>query len=310
MATYTDEQISRYLKHIGYPSSLKDARELMASEPLEFLKTVQILHMAKVPFESVSLHYSIHRTLSLDPEDLFVKIVEQRRGGYCMEVNAFFAAVLRSLGFKLISVGGRVNGAEGYKGWDHMLNLVRINDKRYVADVGFGSNGPPFPYPLENGHDFVGIAPARGRLQYRTVDQLTDPEQKVWVYSVKPDEETPWRDAYCFAEIEFMPGDFEVMNLRTMTSPRSFFVQSVMCMRTILGDDTCTLGPKPIGKMILHRDYVKRAIGEKTEIIEKLQSEKERVVALEKYFGIKLSAGEQRAIGGLASELKDTSKHA
>ncbi|KAK4222041.1 arylamine N-acetyltransferase, pineal gland isozyme NAT-3 [Podospora fimiseda] len=308
MAIWSDHDIRMYLKRIDYPASLEDLKTLISSDPLEGLKSLQKFHLVRVPFESVSLHYSPHRTLSLDPVDLYEKIVSQGRGGYCMEVNAFFACVLRSLGYNLINVGGRVKGPDGYKGWDHMLNLVKINNKRYVVDVGFGSNGPLFPYPLEHDHEFVGIASARGRLQYRTVDQLTDPDQKVWVYSIKQNDETPWSEAYCFVELEFMPGDFEVMNLRTMTSPRSFFVQNVMCMRILL--DGRELDAKPIGKLILHRDFVKKIVGDETEEVQKLESEAQRVLALEKYFGIRLSQREEKAIKGLASELKDTSKHA
>lgn len=188
----------------------------------------------------------------------------------------------------------------------HMLNLVRIDNKRYAVDVGFGSNGAPCPIPLEDGHEFVGIAPGRGKLERRHINQLTDPDQKVWVYSVKPDQDAPWREAYMFVELEFFPCDFEVMNLHTSASPRSFFVQTVMCMRTILDEKR----ERPIGKMILHRDYVKQVIGEKAEIIEQLQSEKQRVEALAKYFDLVLSKQDQRAIAGLASELKDTSSHA
>jgi len=56
--------------------------------------------------------------LSLHPEALFHKVVNTSRGGYYMEVNTLFATVLRTLGFTLISVGGRVRGPKGgYKGW-------------------------------------------------------------------------------------------------------------------------------------------------------------------------------------------------
>lgn len=114
MQTYTDEQLAQYLTHIGYPH---DARQQVAEDPLGCLTTLQRRHMARVPFESLSLHYSRHRTLSLDPEDLFNKIVTNGRGGYCMEVNTFFAVVLRTLGFAFFSVGGRVKSPIGYKGW-------------------------------------------------------------------------------------------------------------------------------------------------------------------------------------------------
>jgi arylamine N-acetyltransferase len=114
MHTYTDNQLARYLEHIGYRH---DVRHQASQNPLACLTAVQHLHMARVPFESLSLHYSRHRLLSLDPEDLFSKIVGTGRGGYCMEVNAFFACILRTLGFTLYSVGGRVKVAGEYKGW-------------------------------------------------------------------------------------------------------------------------------------------------------------------------------------------------
>ncbi|KAK4119052.1 cysteine proteinase [Parathielavia appendiculata] len=223
-----------------------------------------------------------------------------------MEVNAFFAAVLRGLGFTLFSVGGRVKTPSGYTGWDHMVNLVTIQGQRYLVDVGFGSNGPPHPVPLEDGHEFTGIAPMRGRLQYRKLEEHSEPNQRVWLLSTQENEDAPWMDRYHFVEIEFMPGDFEVMNLRTMTTPQSFFVQSVMCMRTIPDEKK----EKSVGLLILHRDYVKRRMGLVSEIIEQLESEEQRVKALERYFGIVLSPEEQKGIRGLASELRPKAPHA
>lgn len=187
-----------------------------------------------------------------------------------------------------------------------MVNLVTIQGKRYLVDVGFGSNCPPHPVPLEHGHEFVGIAPSRGRLQYRKLEELSDPRQRVWVYSVQENEEAPWKDVLAFVELEFMPADFDVINLKTMTAPQSFFVQSVTCMRTILDDDKT----KPVGQLILHRDYVKRRMGAESAIIETLETEAQRVSALEKYFDIVLSPEEQRAIRGLPSELRSRSQHA
>ncbi|GAB1315407.1 hypothetical protein MFIFM68171_05617 [Madurella fahalii] len=303
MHTYTEAQLRRYLEHIGYRG---DARQAVSTDPLGLLTALQRLHMARVPFESLSLHYSRHRLLSLDPEDLYTKIVESGRGGYCMEVNAFFASILRTVGFTLISVGGRVRGEDGYNGWDHMVNLVTANQKRYLVDVGFGSNGPPHPVPLEHNHEFVGIAPFRGRLQYRCLEEHSDPNQRVWVYSGQPTESAPWKDLYAFVEIEFFPADFEVMNLKTMTAPQSFFVQSVMCMCTVLDAEKTT----PVGLLILHRDYVKRRMGDQSDIIETLETEEQRVQALEKYFGIVLRLEERSAIRGLASELKSKRSHA
>ncbi|KAK3361515.1 hypothetical protein B0T24DRAFT_684558 [Lasiosphaeria ovina] len=298
MATYSDEQLARYFAHIGYQG--RSARQAAGEDALEVLTTLQRLHLARVPFESLTLHYSRHRLLSLDPAALFDKIVGNSRGGYCMEVNTFFATVLRSLGFTLISVGGRVRVADQYTGWSHMANLVTINNTRYLVDVGFGSNGPPHPVPLVDGHEFVGIAPVRGRLQHRALEEHTDPNQRVWVYSTRDDAEgEPWRDQYAFVELEFLPADFEVMNLHTMTAPQSYFVQTVLCMRTLLDERAQTAH----GVVILHKDYVKTRVGA-VETIETLETEEQRVRALDQYFKVVITPDEQKAICGLASELR------
>lgn len=102
MATYTDQQLTQYLAHIDFP------RDRHPPDQLALLTALQQRHIARVPFDSIALHYSPHRLLSLDAEDLFQKIVLNSRGGYCMEVNALFAIVVRSLGFSVYSAGGRV----------------------------------------------------------------------------------------------------------------------------------------------------------------------------------------------------------
>ena len=38
------------------------------------------------------------------PEDLFRKVVEQKRGGYCFELNKLFFLLLKELGFDCRSV--------------------------------------------------------------------------------------------------------------------------------------------------------------------------------------------------------------
>lgn len=109
---YDDSHLLAYLDRIAYPGTLEDS-----SSRLDFLASIQTHHLFQVPFESVSLHYSKTRLLSLDPNDLYEKIVTKKRGGYCMEVNAFFRHILQSLGFSSISAGARVNGPDGYNGW-------------------------------------------------------------------------------------------------------------------------------------------------------------------------------------------------
>jgi arylamine N-acetyltransferase len=122
MSTFTEDQLRRYFDHIALP------QEKRTSAPtLDFLTELVRRQLATVPFESLTLHYSQHHLLSLEPNDLFKKVVSRNMGGYCMENNTFFGIVLRSIGFKLINAGARVSDATagrpggGYMGWQVFL---------------------------------------------------------------------------------------------------------------------------------------------------------------------------------------------
>jgi len=52
-----------------------------------------------VPFEKLDIHLGL--AIKLDEEHLFEKIVTQRRGGFCYELNGLFAWMLRGLGFQV-----------------------------------------------------------------------------------------------------------------------------------------------------------------------------------------------------------------
>lgn len=104
--TYSKDGLSKYLEYIGLPSSFQDGDRNLTN-----LRTLQQHQLARIPFENLALHYSPDRTIHLDADYLYDKIVNRSRGGYCMENNAFFGTILRSLGFKVRSVGARVNTA-------------------------------------------------------------------------------------------------------------------------------------------------------------------------------------------------------
>ena len=118
MKPYTPSQLTQYLSRISYPSPTS-----LPPPTLPTLCRLAAHHLASVPFESLSLHYSPDRRLTVDPDALFAKIVAGGRGGYCMEVNTLLACVLKGLGFDVCSVGARISfvtnrkEGEGYDGW-------------------------------------------------------------------------------------------------------------------------------------------------------------------------------------------------
>ncbi len=74
---------TRYLERIG----------ASAGAPLAALHRA---HLATVPFENLDIH--LKRPIRLDEAAFFEKVVLQRRGGFCYELNGLFARLLRTLG--------------------------------------------------------------------------------------------------------------------------------------------------------------------------------------------------------------------
>ena len=82
--------VRAYLERIGLEGS-------DTSLDLEFLKKVQYAHILTVPYENLDILNDI--PLSLDKQELFDKIVNRRRGGYCFEVNGLLSFMLMEIGF-------------------------------------------------------------------------------------------------------------------------------------------------------------------------------------------------------------------
>ncbi|MGW2614279.1 arylamine N-acetyltransferase family protein [Streptomyces sp. NPDC001500] len=113
------------------------------------LRELQLRHLRAVPFENLSVH--LGDEIVLEERRLVEKVVEERRGGFCYELNGAFGALLRALGFEVTLLAARVYGEEGRLGipYDHLALLVGTADAgEWLADVGFGAHSH---YPLEWG---------------------------------------------------------------------------------------------------------------------------------------------------------------
>jgi arylamine N-acetyltransferase len=314
---YSVAQLHNYFSRIGLPQKHLEssifanrAHALTKEHGLSFLQSLTRHHTCNVPFENLELHYSAHKTITLNVADLYTKIVEQRRGGRCMENNTFFGTVLRSLGYEVRNCGGRVSRAMSpypdvrrtqgstYDGWNHMLNLVRLENEWYVVDVGMGSMGPNLPYPVHDGFETTSIAPRRIRLQSRAIaESYGKDSNKLWCYDVcnKPvDNEDPaWVPVYCFTETEFLPQDYEMMSWFTSTHNSSFFTRSVTSTRMLMDDAQ----EKIVGNVTLFEAAVKESIGSNQKLLKECKTEDDRLEILKEVFGIELTDEEKNGIG-------------
>ena len=101
------------------------------------LNALHAAHLLAVPFENLDIH--LGREIVLEEERFFAKIVGERRGGFCYELNGLFAALLRELGFRVTLLSAAVARKTGGFGpeFDHLTLRVDL-DRPYLADVGFG----------------------------------------------------------------------------------------------------------------------------------------------------------------------------
>lgn len=210
--------IDAYLERIGYYG---------AREPSDAtLRELHQAHLLAVPFENLNIVRGWPIVLS--DTALFDKIVKQRRGGFCYELNGLFAALLRGLGYQADILSARVSRAEGDFGpeFDHLTLLVRppLGDSGpWLADVGFGD---AFHMPL------------------RLLDGLEQPDRErdymlaragqCWVL-LERERGAAWTQQYSFTLQPRQYTDFAAMCYYHQTSPESTFTRKLICSRATPG---------------------------------------------------------------------------
>jgi N-hydroxyarylamine O-acetyltransferase len=133
--------LEQYLNRVGFTGSL---------EPnLETLIALHRAHLQSIPYENLEIHFG--RKLELNLERIFERLVLERRGGWCYEMNGLFAWALREIGFDVRLVSTQVTRADGslMAPGDHVALIVQL-EQNWLVDVGWG-NGFLDPLPLEVG---------------------------------------------------------------------------------------------------------------------------------------------------------------
>ena len=104
---------------------------------MENLKLLQKQHLLNVPFENLDIHWK--RPIFLDTEKFYEKIIEEKRGGFCYELNGLFYELLSEMGFQSKIISARVsNGKDFGAEYDHLAIFTKIGEEEFLVDVGFG----------------------------------------------------------------------------------------------------------------------------------------------------------------------------
>ena len=124
-----------WLARIGYSGPL--------TPTLETLNRLILAHSHSISYETLDIMLGCPP--KLDTATLQAKMIAGRRGGYCFEQNMLFRAGLRSLGYRITSLQGRVvrgMAIDAPRPAIHMLLQVELPQGPYLADVGFGNLDP------------------------------------------------------------------------------------------------------------------------------------------------------------------------
>src|SRR5450631_208141 len=124
-----------WLKRIGYSGPLEPT--------LSVLHDLIFAHSHAIAYESLDI--MLGRTPRLDLDSLQREMISGGRGGYCLEQNILFREGLRSLGYKITGLQGRVvrgMAIDAPRPAIHMLLQVDLPEGPYLADVGFGNLAP------------------------------------------------------------------------------------------------------------------------------------------------------------------------
>lgn len=92
-----------------------------------------------VPFENLDVLHKNSETIT--PEFLLKKLIDDKRGGLCYEINSLIYLLLKDLGYDAVLVQGTVLTENGWATeGTHVIVIVNLHGKQYVVDNGFGSN--------------------------------------------------------------------------------------------------------------------------------------------------------------------------
>ncbi|WP_134494862.1 arylamine N-acetyltransferase family protein [Microvirga pakistanensis] len=184
---------------------------------LKDLENLQRAQMSSIPFEDVEPF--LGRVPDLSDEVVWTKLVLQRRGGYCFELNHLLGQALTRIGFKARPILARVRMGAAEGGIRaHLAWVVSLDGHDWLVDAGFGGPGPFGLLALSDANP--QILP-NGTFRFRQ-DEAT--RETV----LERQEPSGWFPLFGFDETPFTPADIEGANFLCARSPVQPFSANLM----------------------------------------------------------------------------------
>ncbi|KAG0338717.1 N-terminal acetyltransferase [Podila humilis] len=289
----TQEQVFALLERIKYP--LKNPKEL-PPPTIEALAELNYRWMTSIPFEIFALRASKDRSIDISLQGAYDRVVNQKRGGFCLSLNRLALDLLYGLGYTVQYTLGRVckplryDDPIAFLGLTHRLSIVRFADgSKYIFDIGFGTS----PYkPLKIGEGAEVEYFGHRRKLVTTIHNEETPH----VLDIQPEElwqvqefmgvddqgQEKWCPNYTFTERQYYAVDCDVGNIWCCYSSNSPFYRSLWVM----------LGTLDGHYHILIDRHFKIRNGQGTVKSVYIETEDQRQEILKRYFDIELTEEE------------------
>jgi N-hydroxyarylamine O-acetyltransferase len=191
-----------WLDRIGYTGPLEPT--------LETLNGLIFAHAHAISYETLDI--MLGRPPKLDVTTLQAKMIAGKRGGYCFEQNMLFRTALRSFGYRITSLQGRVVrglAIDAPRPAIHMLLQIELPEGPYLADVGFGNLAPTCALSLkplveqETPHEVMRFIDVGGEL------------------TLQAQFKRGWEHIYRLIPYPRYDGEYEITNWYTATHPET-----------------------------------------------------------------------------------------
>ena len=207
--------VNKYLARLGITEP--------AVSDLSFLNRLIKAHQCNIVFENMN-SWRFKTPVVLGIKDLYKKMILEKRGGYCYELNALFTSLLNALGFEAYSIFCRIWRPDDYTPpISHRGVLVKLDGTLYFCDVGYGGPSPSGAVPVTDGGLFFESS-GETEKPSGEVFKITRTDDYWWLISRSTDgPEGTFERSMSFTTQPQDPVDFLSLNWYSSTNPDSPF---------------------------------------------------------------------------------------
>ncbi|TFK95223.1 hypothetical protein BDV98DRAFT_659867 [Pterulicium gracile] len=231
----------------------------LPSPTLENLHKIHILHTVSFPFDTTAIHYTPTHAMDVTSQGVFRHFVAERRGGsYCFGHNVLLLEVLKGLGYHVYS-----GGAELEDLLPPLQTMTRCAHMILFVQIPGDSSGAT--YVADVGLGVSGLI--RPILLSDDRDNVAKGATPCEAHRLR---RIPTPEGHEGKEIDVATRPFSLAELEKLQ----------------------------VGRYTLDADRVKRTVGEKSELLEVVKSEGERIRVLRGTFGILYDVEDEKHVVG------------